>query len=229
MKIILIVEDEPAIVEALAYNLEKNLYQTYVAYDGGTALEMARDLKPDLILLDIMLPGMDGIEVCKILRQESNVPIIMLTAKDEEIDRVLGLEIGADDYVVKPFSMRELMARVKSVLRRVEGIDPLTVKKIEINGLTIDPGKHLVVYLDKEVPLSTLEFDLLHCLARHPDQVLHRDQLLDLVWGYNYFAELRVVDSAIKRLRRKLRDSSFPANEAISTVRGLGYKLNTRV
>ncbi len=228
MATILVVDDEPAIIDALKYNLEKNLYRTLVALDGERALEIARRENPDLIILDIMLPARDGIEVCRILRQESDVPIIMLTARDEELDRVLGLEIGADDYVVKPFSMRELMARVKTVLRRSQTMSVQSDKPITVEKLTLDPGRHEARYHDEALSLSALEFDLLFCLARHAGQVMTREQLLDQVWGYDYFGDTRVVDTAIKRLRGKLKQSSdLPANLVI-TVRGVGYKLDSK-
>lgn len=228
MATILVVDDEPAIIDALKYNLEKNLYRTLVALDGERALEIARRENPDLIILDIMLPARDGIEVCRILRQESDVPIIMLTARDEELDRVLGLEIGADDYVVKPFSMRELMARVKTVLRRSQTMSVQSDKPITVEKLTLDPGRHEARYHDEALSLSALEFDLLFCLARHAGQVMTREQLLDQVWGYDYFGDTRVVDTAIKRLRGKLKQSSDHPETLVITVRGVGYKLDSK-
>lgn len=228
MATILVVDDEPAIIDALKYNLEKNLYRTLVALDGERALEIARRENPDLIILDIMLPARDGIEVCRILRQESDVPIIMLTARDEELDRVLGLEIGADDYVVKPFSMRELMARVKTVLRRSQTMSVQSDKPITVEKLTLDPARHEARYHDEALSLSALEFDLLFCLARHAGQVMTREQLLDHVWGYDYFGDTRVVDTAIKRLRRKLKQSSEHPENLVITVRGVGYKLDSK-
>ena len=228
MATILVVDDEPAIIDALKYNLEKNLYRTLVALDGECALEIARRENPDLIILDIMLPARDGIEVCRILRQESDVPIIMLTARDEELDRVLGLEIGADDYVVKPFSMRELMARVKTVLRRSQTMSVQSDKPITVEKLTLDPGRHEARYHDEALSLSALEFDLLFCLARHAGQVMTREQLLDQVWGYDYFGDTRVVDTAIKRLRGKLKQSSDHPETLVITVRGVGYKLDSK-
>ncbi len=228
MATILVVDDEPAIIDALIYNLEKNHYRTLVALDGERALEIARGENPDLIILDIMLPARDGIEVCRILRQESDIPIIMLTARDEELDRVLGLEIGADDYVVKPFSMRELMARVKTVLRRSQTMSVQSDKPITIGKLTLDPGRHEARYHDEALSLSALEFDLLFCLARHAGQVMTREQLLDQVWGYDYFGDTRVVDTAIKRLRGKLKQSSDHPENLVTTVRGVGYKLESK-
>lgn len=228
MATILVVDDEPAIIDALKYNLEKNLYRTLVALDGERALEIARRENPDLIILDIMLPTRDGIEVCRILRQESDVPIIMLTARDEEVDRVLGLEIGADDYVVKPFSMRELMARVKTVLRRSQSQSIQSDKPLTAGKLTLDPGRHEARYYDEALSLSALEFDLLFCLARHANQVMTREQLLDQVWGYDYFGDTRVVDTAIKRLRGKLKQSSDHPENLVITVRGVGYKLDSK-
>jgi two-component system response regulator VicR len=195
---ILIVDDEPPIVDVLAYNLKRGNYEVLIARDGEEALAQARRGQPDLIILDLMLPRLDGLEVCRALRRERDVPIIMLTARDSEVDRVVGLELGADDYVVKPFSVRELMARVKNVLRRA------TPQVTESS--------------------SQAEFDLLRTLTLHAGQVLSREQLLEQVWGYDYYGDLRVVDAAIKRLRAKLRQASDDA-DLITTVRGVGYKL----
>jgi len=222
---ILVVDDEPAIVDVLVYNLRRANYEVVVARDGREALEKARQDAPDLIILDLMLPQIDGLEVCRSLRRERDVPIIMLTARDSEVDRVVGLELGADDYVVKPFSVRELMARVGSVLRRAA---PRQHKAgtdlVKAGRLTIDTVRHEVRWLDADVALTALEFDLLHCLARHAGQVLNREQLLAQVWGYDYYGDLRVVDAAIKRLRAKLRRVAG-VQELITTVRGVGYKL----
>ena len=222
---ILIVDDEPPIVDMLSYNLRRANYEVIIARDGEDALLQARREQPDLIILDLMLPGLDGLEVCRALRRERDVPIIMLTARDSEIDRVVGLELGADDYVVKPFSVRELMARVKSVLRRAatrpakSQPDP-----IRAGALTVDAACHEVRWHDTELDLTALEFELLHTMARHAGQVLSREQLLEQVWGYDYYGDLRVVDAAIKRLRAKLRHTA-PKAEIITTVRGVGYKL----
>ena len=222
---ILVVDDEPPIVDLLVYNLQRANYQPIVARDGEQALLMAKLEQPDLIILDLMLPRLDGLEVCRALRRECDVPIIMLTARDSEVDRVVGLELGADDYVVKPFSVRELMARVKSVLRRAAPpSSPGDQEMIRLGTLTVDTGRHQARWHNVELDLTALEFDLLSTLARHPGQVLDREQLLQQVWGYDYFGDLRVVDAAIKRLRAKLR-RAVPGVELIATVRGVGYKL----
>jgi two-component system response regulator VicR len=222
---ILVVDDEPPIVDVLVYNLKRNNYEVIVARDGEEALAQARRELPDLIILDLMLPRLDGLEVCRVLRRERGVPIIMLTARDEEIDRVVGLELGADDYVVKPFSVRELMARVKNVLRRVAPRPAQAASDmVRAGDLTIDPGRHEARWGTDELDLTALEFDLLTVLACHAGQVLSREQLLEQVWGYDYYGDLRVVDAAVKRLRVKLRQVA-PGAEAITTVRGVGYKL----
>ena len=222
---ILIVDDEPPIVDMLAYNLKRANYEVLIARDGEEALVQARQGQPDLIILDLMLPRLDGLEVCRALRQERDVPIIMLTARDSEVDRVVGLELGADDYVVKPFSVRELMARIKSVLRRAA---PRTIElvpePIRVGPLVVNAARHEVHWHAVELDLTALEFDLLAMLARHAGQVLSREQLLEQVWGYDYYGDLRVVDAAIKRLRAKLRRAA-PDEDVIRTVRGVGYKL----
>ena len=224
---ILVVDDEPPIVDLLVYNLKRANYQVTVAYDGEEALAQARQAQPDLIILDLMLPKLDGLEVCKLLRRERDVPIIMLTARDAEIDRVVGLEVGADDYVVKPFSVRELMARVKNVLRRSQSaLNPAGVvpEPIRVGALRMDIACHQAWWGQVELDLTAMEFDLLGALARHPGQLLSREQLLDQVWGYDYYGDLRIVDAAVKRLRAKLRQAA-PEAEVITTVRGVGYKL----
>ena len=224
---ILIVDDEPPIVDVLAYNLQRAGYQVVIARDGEEALAQARREQPDLVILDLMLPKLDGIEVCKALRRERDLPIIMLTARDGEIDRVVGLELGADDYVVKPFSVRELMARVKNVLRRSQTPPqpPEQGHEVILAGpLRLDVARHQVWWGAVELELTALEFELLNTLARHAGQVLSREQLLTQVWGYDYYGDLRVVDAAIKRLRAKLRDIA-PEVELISTVRSVGYRL----
>jgi len=176
-------------------------------------------------VLDLMLPRLDGLEVCRALRRERDVPIIMLTARDEEVDRVVGLELGADDYVIKPFSVRELMARIKNVLRRVAPRpDQSASAAIHAGALTVDPARHEAHCAGAALDLTALEFDLLHTLALHAGQVLSREQLLEQVWGYDYYGDLRVVDAAVKRLRAKLRVAA-PQAEIITTVRGVGYKL----
>ncbi len=237
---ILVVDDEPPIVDVLSFNLQRAHYQVLVARDGAQALAVARREQPDLIILDLMLPQIDGLEVCRALRRERDVPIIMLTARDDEIDRVVGLELGADDYVVKPFSVRELMARVKNVLRRVapqtgpptpgygaaSGEAPLQGRPaVRVGALTVDAARREAYWGATTLALTTLEFDLLHALARHAGQVLSREQLLEHVWGYDYHGDTRVVDAAVKRLRAKLRQAA-PQAELLVTVRGVGYKLD---
>lgn len=221
---ILVVDDEPPIVKMVAYNLKQANYQVITAYDGQEGLAKARQEAPDLIILDLMLPRLDGLELCRILRREQQVPIIMLTARDTEVDRVVGLELGADDYVVKPFSVRELVARVKSVLRRAAPAPAVSPELIQVGQLTIDCTCHQVYWDRTEVELTSLEFKLLAYLARHPGQVLSREQLLEQVWGYDYHGDLRAVDAAVKRLRNRLRHAA-PETDLIGTVRGVGYRL----
>jgi DNA-binding response OmpR family regulator len=222
---ILIVDDEPPIIDVLSYNLRRANYEVVIARDGEQALAQARRERPDLIILDLMLPRLDGLEVCRTLRREREVPIIMLTALDAEVDRVVGLELGADDYVVKPFSVRELMARVKNVLRRSAPRAPETVvESVRVGALMVDAARREATLGEQELTLTALEFELLHTLTRHAGQVLSREQLLQQVWGYDYVGDLRVVDAAIKRLRTKLRQA-VPESDLITTVRGVGYKL----
>ena len=222
---ILVVDDEPAIIDVLVYNLQRASHEVVIARDGKEALDKARVETPDLVILDLMLPLLDGLEVCRALRRERDVPIIMLTARDSEVDRVVGLELGADDYVVKPFSVRELMARVGSVLRRATPRHhEAEADLVHVGRLTIDTARHEARLLESDLGLTALEFDLLYCLARHAGQVLNREQLLAQVWGYDYYGDLRVVDAAVKRLRAKLRQAA-PDRELIATVRGVGYKL----
>jgi DNA-binding response OmpR family regulator len=225
---ILVVDDEPAIVDVLTYNLEKAHYRVVIARDGEEALKQMRHERPDLIILDLMLPGMDGLEVCREIRREGDLPIIMLTARDEEIDRVVGLELGADDYVVKPFSMRELMARVKTVLRRMSTTPDASKSILSVNLLTLDPERHEVQWDGNLLSLSALEFEMLHTFMRHTGQVLTREQLLNMVWGYDYTGDLRVVDTAVKRLRSKMRNMDPGLADLLLTVRGVGYKLTGR-
>ena len=237
---ILVVDDEPAVADLLVYNLRKAHYEVLVAADGREALRLARGAAPDLILLDLMLPEVDGLDVCRELRKTSAVPIIMITARDEEIDRVVGLELGADDYVAKPFSVRELLARIKAVLRRTqagtnaaESPDTLTGP----GGLELNLGGRKARLRDSELDLTRLEFDLLHLLLSNRGRVLTRELLLEQAWGYDYAGDTRVIDSAIKRLRAKLRAAS-PDGEAveaseqpdrgglIEAVRGVGYRID---
>jgi len=222
---ILVVDDEPAIVDALRYNLEKSHHRVLVAQDGERALQLAASGAPDLVILDLMLPGIDGLEVCRRLRQAGQVPIIMLTARDEEVDRVVGLELGADDYVAKPFSMRELMARVKAVLRRAQAAPQAGGQPLTLGPLRLDPSRFEASWEMAAIRLSPLEFELLEALIRHPGQVLSRDQLLDSVWGYDYHGDTRAVDTAVKRLRARMREASAQAADLLETVHGVGYKL----
>jgi DNA-binding response OmpR family regulator len=230
---ILVVDDEPSVTDLIAYNLRKALYDVQVAADGRAALRLARELQPDLILLDLMIPEVDGLDVCRELRKSSDVPIIMITARGEELDRVLGLEIGADDYVTKPFSVRELMARIKAVLRRApRGQQAQKVGEAEPSTLLSGPGNLLMdverrsVVVDNIcIELTRLEFDLLHRLLINPGRVLTRERLLEQAWGYDYVGDTRAVDSAVKRLRAKLRAISTEA-DCIESVRGLGYRVS---
>ena len=222
---ILVVDDEAPIIDVLSYNLEKANYEVVVARDGEEAIDQARKEQPDLIILDLMLPKMDGLEVCRTLRSERDVPIIMLTARDEEVDRIVGLELGADDYVVKPFSTREMMVRVKNVLRRTASRPTdIPAEKFSLGSLIVDTARREVHLNTVNLELTTLEFDMLHTLASNVGRVLTREQLLDKVWGYDYYGDTRVVDAVIKRLRSKLREAS-PKNEIIATVRSVGYKM----
>lgn len=223
---ILVVDDEPSVTDLLAYNLRKAHYEVSIAADGREALHLAAESKPDLILLDLMIPEIDGLDVCRELRRTSNVPIIMITARGEETDRVVGLELGADDYVTKPFSVRELMARIKAVLRRAQNEG---TGKPEIitgaGGLRMDMERRVVSVADTPIELTRLEFDLLHRLLINPGRVLTRERLLEQAWGYEYVGDTRAVDSAVKRLRAKLRAAS-PEADCIESVRGLGYRVS---
>jgi len=223
---ILVVDDEPAVSDLLAYNLRKAHYEVLVAPDGGEALRLARQAAPDLILLDLMIPEVDGLDVCRELRKSSGVPIIMITARGEEIDRVVGLELGADDYVTKPFSVRELMARIKAVLRRTQSDDQERASVTMLRGpgdLQMDLDARTVRIGEVLLNLTRLEFDLLHHLLSNAGRVLTRERLLEQVWGYDFAGDTRAVDSAVKRLRAKLRAASADA-DGIEAVRGIGYR-----
>jgi DNA-binding response OmpR family regulator len=221
---ILVVEDEPTLRETLAEALEADGFRTVQAGDGRAALERFHSEQPDLVLLDLMLPELSGLEVTRRIRAESSVPIVMLTARDAEVDKVVGLELGADDYVTKPFSSRELSARIRAVLRRGEPTSPAMPPKVELGNVTVDLAGHRVLREGAEVPMKPKVFDLLAFLLRHPGQVVSRDQLLEQVWGYDYAGETRTVDVHVHWLRSAIEPS--PAVPTlIQTVRGVGYVL----
>ncbi|MBR6033975.1 MAG: response regulator transcription factor [Clostridia bacterium] len=235
-KTILIVDDEKPIVDILVYNLQKEGYNTLEAGDGVTAVDIALEQKPDLILLDIMLPKMDGLAVCKRIRHSLNVPILMLTAKDEEIDKILGLELGADDYITKPFSVRELMARIKANLRKSEAVGALTEEEensgqkqkakhvVKLGELELDLDKFEVRVSGEVIDLTLREFEVLKYLSSEPGQVVTRETLLEKVWGYEYYGDIRTVDVTVRRIREKIeKDTSNP--KILITKRGVGYYL----
>ncbi|MFB6466479.1 response regulator YycF [Cytobacillus sp. Hz8] len=227
-KKILVVDDEKPIADILQFNLTKEGFEVYCAYDGNEALEMVDEIKPELILLDIMLPQRDGMEVCREVRKKYEMPIIMLTAKDSEIDKVLGLELGADDYVTKPFSTREIIARVKANLRRHQQTPAQAEEEesneITIGSLVIHPDAYIVSKRGEKIELTHREFELLHYLARHIGQVMTREHLLQTVWGYDYYGDVRTVDVTVRRLREKVEDN--PSHPTwIVTRRGVGYYL----
>ncbi|MBE3591544.1 MAG: response regulator transcription factor [Thermoanaerobacter sp.] len=219
---ILIVDDEKPIVEIIKYNLEKEGYITYEAYDGEEALKIAKEQNPDLIILDVMLPKLDGFSVLRTLRQSMTIPILMLTAKEEEVDKVLGLELGADDYITKPFSIRELIARVKANLRRISLNGNESGNIIYVKNLKIDMSKYKVEKNNKEIELTSREFELLKFLILNKGLIFSREMLLEKVWGYEYLGDIRTVDVTIRRLREKIEDD--PSNpKLIHTKRGVGY------
>ena len=234
VKTILIVDDEQPIVDILVHNLVKEGYKTIEANDGVTAVNMALEQRPDLILLDIMLPKLDGLSVCKKIKNVYNVPILMLTAKDEEIDKILGLELGADDYITKPFSVRELMARIKANLRKVDIISDNQIaesatnsekkkeSKIIVGELELDLDKFEVKVRGEIIDLTLREFEVLKFLASQPEQVITRETLLEKVWGYEYYGDIRTVDVTVRRIREKIeKDTSAP--KILITKRGVGY------
>ena len=231
-KTILVVDDEQPIIDILVYNLEKEGYNVIEANDGITAVDVALEKRPDLILLDIMLPKLDGLSVCKRIKNSLNVPILMLTAKDGEIDKILGLELGADDYITKPFSVRELVARVKANLRKVDAslnsktIDDKQEKKkeskISVGDLELDLDKLEVKVRGEVIDLTLREFEVLKFLASEPGQVVTRETLLEKVWGYEYYGDIRTVDVTVRRIREKIeKDTSTP--QILITKRGVGY------
>jgi len=231
MKKILVVDDEKPISDIIKFNLTKEGYDVYTAYDGQEALEQVEEVVPDLIILDLMLPKIDGLEVAREVRKTHDMPIIMVTAKDSEIDKVLGLEMGADDYVTKPFSNRELVARVKANLRRQSAVaansqteEESANSDITIGDLTIHPEAYMVSKNGEKIELTHREFELLHYLAKHIGQVMTREHLLQTVWGYDYFGDVRTVDVTVRRLREKIEDN--PSRPVwLVTRRGVGYYL----
>lgn len=226
---VLIIEDEQAIVDILKFNFQKEGYKVLEAMDGATGLELALSENPDLILLDVMLPKMDGFEVCKKIREKSSVPVIMLTAREEEVDKVLGLELGADDYMTKPFSIRELTARVKANLRRTS-IDRASAGQdnsslITSGDLTINVERYEVSKYGKVIDITLREFELLKFLATQPERIFSRENLLENVWGYEYYGDVRTVDVTVRRLREKIEDDPGMPRYII-TKRGVGYYFN---
>ncbi|MBE7011857.1 MAG: response regulator transcription factor [Ruminococcaceae bacterium] len=224
-KKILVVDDEKPIVEILKLNLQKENYDVYEAYDGEEALLKAKNIQPDLILLDVMLPKIDGFTVCRKIRETSTVPILMLTAREEEVDKVLGLELGADDYITKPFSIRELMARIKANMRRVspEVTDsPAEKDTLEIGNFLLDFNRYELYKNGKLIDLTVREFDLIKYLASQPNRIFSRQKLLESVWDYEYYGDVRTVDVTVRRVREKIEDDpSQPTT--IMTKRGVGY------
>ena len=241
VKKVLVVDDEQAIIDVLVYNLKKEGYETIEATDGVSAVNIALEQKPDLMLLDIMLPKMDGLTVCKRVKNYLNIPILMLTAKDAEIDKIVGLELGADDYITKPFSVRELMARVKANLRKneltnipkeaaTETIQNVEVKKeniIKVDDLELDLDRFEVKVRNEIIDLTLREFEVLKFLAMQPGQVITRETLLEKVWGYEYYGDIRTVDVTVRRIREKIeKDTSNP--KILITKRGVGYYIATK-
>lgn len=226
---VLIIEDDPHIVDILKFNFQKEGYKVLIGTDGALGLELALNENPDLILLDVMLPKMDGFEVCRRIREKSTTPIIMLTAREEEVDKVLGLELGADDYMTKPFSIRELTARVKANLRRTsieKEQNPSDSSNTIVSGeLVINTERYEVQKRGKVIDITLREFELLKFLAQQPDKIFTRESLLENVWGYEYYGDVRTVDVTVRRLREKIEDdASLP--KYIMTKRGVGYYFN---
>ena len=225
---ILLVDDDPNIRQLVDLYLEKEGFEVSMADRGDTALKLFHQSPPNLMLLDLMLPGMDGWQVCREVRKTSNIPIIMLTAKDETFDKVLGLELGADDYIVKPFDMKELVARIKAVLRRFQQPESGGEnKELAFPGLTVNLSQYAVSFMGRELEMPPKELELLYFLASHPNQVFTREQLLEQVWGYDYFGDSRTVDVHVKRLREKL-EGGEQMGWLIKTVWGVGYKFEVK-
>ena len=225
---ILIVDDDENIAELISLYLIKECFDTKIVYDGEEALQAFAEYEPNLILLDLMLPGIDGYQVCREIRSKSNCPIIMLSAKGEVFDKVLGLELGADDYIMKPFDSKELVARVKAVLRRYQPVKPETntnLKIVEYQDLTVNLSNYSVVFKGNSIEMPPKELELLYFLASSPNQVFTREQLLDHIWGYEYIGDTRTVDVHVKRLREKISDTDA---WSISTVWGIGYKFEVK-
>lgn len=226
---ILIVDDDENIAELISLYMTKECFETKIVYDGESALQEANSFSPDLILLDLMLPGIDGYQVCREVRQKSQTPIIMLSAKGEVFDKVLGLELGADDYLEKPFDTKELVARVKAVLRRYKTTSPaqpaFDSKQVSYPDLTVNLTNYSVIYKGKTVDMPPKELELLYFLAASPNHVFTRDQLLNQIWGYDYIGDTRTVDVHIKRLREKIKDHE---SWRISTIWSVGYKFEVR-
>ncbi|QUI25458.1 response regulator transcription factor [Vallitalea pronyensis] len=221
---ILIVDDDPNITELISLYLNKEGYLTKFVHNGNNALKIFQTFAPNLVILDLMLPGMDGYDVCKEIRKMSNIPIIMLTAKGETFDKILGLELGADDYMVKPFDTKELTARVKAVLRRYQPRDDKT-KQVVVPNLTINLSNYTVIYFDEKIEMPPKELELLYFLASNANQVFTREQLLDRIWGYEYIGDTRTVDVHVKRIREKIKKSDY---WGIKTVWGIGYKFEVK-
>ncbi len=218
---ILVVDDEPNIVDLVTMYLEREGYRVDSAVDGAQALEQIQELEPSLVVLDLMLPEVDGFEVCRQTRAHSDVPIIMLTARDDDVDKIVGLELGADDYLTKPFNPRELVARIKAILRRADRSPRPNDKPLHLADLSIDPARREVTVSGEQVDLRTKEFDLLQALAENKGIVLSREQLLNLAWGYDFYGQTRTVDVHVAHLRKRLKGSQV----RIETITGVGYKL----
>lgn len=225
---ILIADDDTNIAELISLYLAKEGYDTQKVYNGRDALRAMQSFSPNLLILDIMMPEMDGYEVCREVRKMSSLPIIMLTAKGETFDKVLGLELGADDYMVKPFDTKELVARVKAVLRRTSSPEVKNEKRILYPGLLINMSNYSVTFMENDVEMPPKELELLYFLASHPNQVFTREQLLNQIWGYEYYGDTRTVDVHIKRIREKLDQGTEDTKWSIKTVWGVGYKFEVR-